>query len=308
MPRFAANLSMMFTEVPFLERFDAAVRAGFDAVEYLFPYSHPEQDVAAALQSAGLTQALFNAPPGDWESGERGLASLTGRDEEFAEGLETAMSYAQALDCSQIHVMAGIPEPQGPGRRTVEQALNHEAAEVYTRRIRQAADRAAAEGRRVVIEPINHVDIPGYFLGSVALGLQMLERIDRENLGLQLDLYHAQITDGDLTRLLRSSAEVIEHIQIASVPDRHEPDAGETSYPHLFSVIDEIGYSGWVGCEYHPVGRTEDGLGWFHALRAGAELPGAELPGAEQSGAEQTGSAQPRSAESRNTQSRKTQP
>lgn len=293
MPRFAANLSMMFTQVPFLERFDAAARAGFNAVEYLFPYAHPEQDVAAALQSAGLTQALFNAPAGDWESGERGLAALTGRDEEFAESLETAMSYAQALDCPQVHVMAGIPDPQGPARRTVEQALNHEAAEVYIRRIRQAADRAAADGRRVVIEPINHVDMPGYFLGSVALGLQMIERIDRENLGLQLDLYHAQITDGDLTRLLRSSAEVIEHIQIASVPDRHEPDSGETDYQHLFSVIDEIGYSGWVGCEYHPAGRTEDGLGWFHALRAGAELPGA---------------AQPCSAESQNVESRKTQP
>lgn len=267
MPRFAANLSMMFTEVPFLERFEAAAQAGFDAVEYLFPYAHPEQEVAAALQGAGLTQALFNAPPGDWESGERGLASLAGRDEEFAEGLETAMSYAQALDCPQIHVMAGIPEPQGPARRTVEQALKHEAVEVYTRRIGQAADRAAAEGRRVVIEPINHVDMPGYFLGSVALGLQMLERIDRENLGLQLDLYHAQITDGDLTRLLRSNAEAIEHIQIASVPDRHEPDAGETSYPHLFSVMEEIDYTGWVGCEYHPAGPTEDGLGWFHTLR-----------------------------------------
>lgn len=270
MPRFAANLSMMFTEVPFLERFDAAAQAGFDAVEYLFPYAHPEQDVAAALRSAGLTQALFNAPAGDWESGERGLAALAGRDEEFAESLEMAMVYAQALDCSQVHVMAGIPDPQGPARRTVEQALSHEAAEVYIRRIRQAADRAAAEGRRVVIEPINHVDMPGYFLGSVALGLQMIERIDRENLGLQLDLYHAQITDGDLTRLLRSSAEVIEHIQIASVPDRHEPDAGETDYQHLFSVIDEIGYSGWVGCEYHPTGRTEDGLGWFHALQSDA--------------------------------------
>ena len=303
MPRFAANLSMMFTEVPFLERFDAAAQAGFEAVEYLFPYAHPEQDVAAALRSAGLTQALFNAPAGDWESGERGLAALAGRDEEFAQSLETAMTYAQALDCPQVHVMAGIPGPSAsepgasrsgaPVRRTVEQALNHEAAEVYIRRIRQAADRAAAEGLRVVIEPINHVDMPGYFLGSVALGLQMIERIDRENLGLQLDLYHAQITDGDLTRLLRSSAEVIEHIQVASVPERHEPDAGETDYQHLFSVIDEIGYSGWVGCEYHPAGRTEDGLGWFHALQPGAEKPRAEQPGAERPGAAQARTTQP---------------
>lgn len=267
MPRFAANLTMMFTEVPFLERFEAAARAGFEAVEYLFPYAHPAQEVAAALNGAGLTQALFNAPAGDWENGERGLATLAGREDEFAQGLETAMSYAQALDCPQIHVMAGIPDPQGPARRTPEQALEHPAAELYIRRIRQAADRAAPEGRRVLIEPINHVDMPGYFLGSVALGLQMLERIDRENLGLQLDLYHAQITDGDLTRLLRSNAEAIEHIQIASVPDRHEPDAGETSYPHLFSVMEEIGYTGWVGCEYHPAGPTEDGLGWFHTLR-----------------------------------------
>lgn len=276
MPRFAANLTMMFTEVPFPERFEAAAQAGFEAVEYLFPYAHPPQEVAAALNGAGLTQALFNAPAGDWENGERGLAALAGREDEFAQGLETAMSYAQALDCPQIHVMAGIPDPQGPARRTPEQALEHPAAELYIRRIRQAADRAAAEGRRVLIEPINPVDMPGYFLGSVALGLQMLERIDRENLGLQLDLYHAQITDGDLTRLLRSYAEVIGHIQIASVPDRHEPDAGETSYPHLFSVIEEIGYTGWVGCEYRPAGRTEDGLGWFHALRtSGAGQAGA---------------------------------
>lgn len=269
MPRFAANLTMMFTEVPFLERFDAAARAGFEAVEYLFPYAHPPQEVAAALQGAGLTQALFNAPAGDWENGERGIAALAGRDEEFVQGLETAMAYAEALDCPRIHVMAGIPEPQGPARRTPQQALEHPAAETYIRRIRQAADRIAAEGRRVLIEPINHVDMPGYFLGSVALGLRLLERIGRDNVGLQLDLYHAQITDGDLTRLLRSTTEAVEHIQIASVPDRHEPDAGETSYPHLFSVLDEVGYSGWVGCEYHPAGRTEDGLGWFRTLQEG---------------------------------------
>lgn len=269
MPRFAANLTMMFTEVPFLERFDAAARAGFEAVEYLFPYAHPPQEVAAALQGAGLTQALFNAPAGDWENGERGIAALAGRDEEFTQGLETAMAYAEALDCPRIHVMAGIPEPQGPARRTPQQALEHPAAETYIRRIRQAADRAATEGRRVLIEPINHVDMPGYFLGSVTLGLRLLERIGRDNVGLQLDLYHAQITDGDLTRLLRSTAEAVEHVQIASVPDRHEPDAGETSYPHLFSVLDEVGYSGWVGCEYHPAGRTEDGLGWFRTLQAG---------------------------------------
>lgn len=253
MPRFAANLTMMFTEVPFLERFRAAADAGFEAVEYLFPYDHPAEDVAAALTRAGLSQALFNAPAGNWGEGERGIAALDGREEEFHAGIGQALHYAAALDCRQIHVMAGIPED----------AAAPETAERYIRRIRQAADRAAEVGCQVLIEPINHIDMPGYFLSSVRQGLAMVERIGHSNVSLQLDLYHAQITDGDITRLIRSSIDVVSHVQIASVPDRHEPDTGELNYGYVLSELDRVGYTGWVGCEYHPAGRTEAGLGWM---------------------------------------------
>lgn len=251
MPEFAANLSMLFTERPFLERFAAAAEAGFTAVEYLFPYTHSPEDVSAALHSAGLKQALFNAPAGDWEAGERGLAALTGRDKDFDASISKALDYAQALDCRQVHVMAGItPQTQ-------------EATATYIGQIRRAADQAQAAGVKVLLEPINPVDMPGYFLSGIGKGLEIIEKIDHPNVGLQLDLYHAQITDGDLTRLIRASAGVTEHIQIASVPDRQEPDRGEVNYPWLFELLDAEGYSGYIGCEYHPAARTEDGLSWF---------------------------------------------
>ncbi|GAB3185482.1 hydroxypyruvate isomerase family protein [Nesterenkonia halophila] len=260
MPRFAANLSMMFTEMPFLERFQAAADAGFAAVEYLFPYDHPAEEVAAARRDAGVEQVLFNAPAGDWAAGERGLACLPDRQEEFDRGLETALRYAEALDCPRIHVMAGIPRPDGE----LDAAGRAAAREVHVRRVRQAADAAAAVGRRVLIEPINPVDMPGYLLDSVHEGRDVLEQIDHPAVGLQLDLYHAQITDGDLTRLIRSAADVVEHVQIASVPDRHEPDGGELDLDHVLGVLDDVGYAGWVGCEYRPAGETRAGLGWFH--------------------------------------------
>lgn len=256
MPQFAANLSMMFTERPFLERFAAARAAGFTAVEFLFPYGYPAENVASALHTAGLQQVLFNAPPGDWDSGERGIASLSGRDTEFDESLHTALHYAAALECQQLHIMAGIS------------SADKAAEQTYITRLRRAADTAAAEGVRILIEPLNPVDVPGYFLDNVAYGLEMVERIDRENVGLQLDLYHAQITDGDLTRLIRRTAKVTSHIQIASVPDRHEPDVGEVNYLWLFDLLDTEGYTEAIGCEYHPAGVTEEGLGWFAPYRS----------------------------------------
>lgn len=252
MPRFAANLSMMFTEVPFLERFQAAADAGFSAVEYLFPYEHDAAEIAQMLRSTGLSQALFNAPPGDWGSGERGLASLPGREDEFSDSLDAALRYAQALDCPRIHVMAGIPSAQ----ETDSEAL-------YVRRIQQAADQAADHGTDILIEPINPIDMPGYFLSSVRQALPLLERIARDNVGLQLDLYHAQITDGDITRLIQRTAGVTKHVQIASVPDRHEPDTGELDYRYVLNALDSTGYRGWVGCEYHPAEDTLRGLGWL---------------------------------------------
>lgn len=251
MPQFAANLSMMFTEHPFLERFAAAADAGFTTVEYLFPYAHSPHEVAEALNAAGLTQALFNAPPGDWDAGERGIASLEGRDDEFTRSVNTAMTYAQALKCEQVHVMAG------------NAAVTEDSTSTYIRRVRQAAQTAQDHGVKILIEPINPIDMPGYFLSGTRRSMELITCIDHPNVGLQLDLYHAQITDGDLTRLIRDAAGVTDHIQIASVPDRHEPDQGELNYPWLFDLLDAEGYRGFIGCEYRPADTTQAGLGWF---------------------------------------------
>ena len=253
MPRFAANLSMMFTELAFLERFEAAASAGFEAVEFLFPYEHSADDLATRLQRHGLRQVLFNLPPGDWDAGERGLASLRGREKEFARSVDTALEYARTLDCPRIHVMAGIP---GPGDRDA-------AWDTYVANLRVAAESAGEEGREVVIEPINTRDIPGYFLNFSADAARAIETVGLPNVGLQLDLYHCQIMEGDLAMHLRELMPITRHMQIAGVPDRHEPDVGEINYPYLFALVDELGYDGWIGCEYRPRGATLDGLGWF---------------------------------------------
>jgi 2-dehydrotetronate isomerase len=248
MPRFAANLSMMFTERPFIERFDAAAAAGFEAVEYLFPYEHDAQLLRDALDAAELHQALFNAPPGDWTQGERGLAAIPGRGVAFRELFEQAVRYADVIGPDRIHVMAGI-------------TTGTWARATYIDNLRWAADRVP--DRTLVIEPINTRDIPGYFLNRSDEAVRILEAVGAPNLKLQFDLYHAQIMEGDLTRKLEKLIGYIGHIQIAGVPDRHEPDAGELNVWHLFDVLDRLGYDGWVGCEYRPAGRTEDGLGWF---------------------------------------------
>ena len=254
MPRFAANLSMMFQEHEFLDRFRAARAAGFAGVEFLFPYDFPAEDIAARLQQAGLAQVLFNLPPGEWAKGERGLAALPGREEEFRHSIETALAYAEALECRTLHCMAGMVPP-GVEREHCERAL--------TANLRIAARACAEAGRTLVIEPINTRDMAGYFLNYQGQARAIIEEVAEPNLKLQLDLYHCQIMEGDLARHIRELAHITGHVQIAGVPDRQEPDQGEVNYRYLFDVLDETGYQGWIGCEYRPRGRTTDGLGWF---------------------------------------------
>ncbi|KXB30368.1 hydroxypyruvate isomerase [Dechloromonas denitrificans] len=254
MPKFAANLSFLFTEQPFPERFKLAAAAGFRGVEYLFPYDYPAADVAGWLREAGLEQVLFNLPAGDWAAGERGLACLPGRQGEFAESVERACEYAMLLDCSRLHCLAGLRPP------------GHDEAELeatYLANIRFAADRCASIGATLLIEPINsRIDMPGYWLDDVKKGFCLLDQVDRSNVKLQLDLYHAQIIQGDLARTIEANLGRIGHIQIADNPGRHEPGTGEINYPFLFNLLDRLGYAGWVGCEYKPLTTTEAGLGW----------------------------------------------
>ena len=258
MPRFAANLTMMFNEVPFLDRIEAAARAGFEAVEFLFPYDHPPEEVAGRLRAAGVRSALFNLPPGDWARGERGIAALPGREREFRDGVATGLRYAAALGTPVLHAMAGLVAPDA----------DHRAARaVYLENLRWAAAALAREGRTLVIEPINTRDMPGYFLERQAEAHAVREEVGAENLLVQMDLYHAQISEGDVTTKLRRWIRHVGHVQVASVPDRHEPDHGELSYPHVFALLDELGYAGWVGCEYRPARGTLEGLGWLEPFR-----------------------------------------
>ena len=269
MPKFAANLSMMYTELPFLERFEAAARDGFRAVEYLFPYAHPAAELAARLKAHGLQQVLFNAPPGDFEAGERGIACLAGREDEFRRGfVEQALPYAQALDCPRIHVMAGLV-PAGADRAALRAT--------YLANLAWAAGQAAAAGREVLIEPINTRDIPGFFLNRQDEAHAIVAEVGAPNLKVQMDLYHCQIVEGDVAMKIRQYLPTgrVGHFQIASVPERQEPDNGEMNYPYLFRVIDEVaascGWDGWVGCEYRPrqggqPGGTSAGLGWAAGL------------------------------------------
>ena len=253
MPKLAANLSMMFQEVSFLDRFAAAASAGFTGVEFLFPYDFAPRDIATRLERHGLTQVLFNLPPGDWGKGERGMAALPGRESEFMSGLERALEYALALGCKQLHAMAGNWPPA---------ANRREGAAVYVGNLRRAADRAGAHGITLLIEPINQRDMPGYFLNTTAQAMETIGDVGRDNLKLQLDLYHCQITEGDLAMHIRKLADAYAHVQIAGVPERHEPDQGEVDFDYLLGCLDEVGYRGWVGCEYRPAAATDAGLGW----------------------------------------------
>lgn len=253
MPRLCANLSMMFNEVPFLDRFAAARAAGFEGVEFLFPYEHPAAEIRARLDDAELVQVLFNAPPGDWAAGERGTAGLPGRQAEFRDGIHRALDYAGALGGTMVHVMAGTP-PAGlrPG---VAQAT-------YVANLAWAAEQAAPRGVLLVIEPINHRDMQGFLLNTTGQGAAVVEALGRERVGLQFDVYHCQVTEGDVTRRMEALMPLIAHMQVADVPDRHEPGTGEIGWGHVFATMDRLGYPGWVGCEYRPAGDTVAGLGW----------------------------------------------
>ncbi|MHB8886887.1 MAG: 2-oxo-tetronate isomerase [Methylovirgula sp.] len=252
MPRFAANLSFMFGEWSFLDRFDAAADAGFTAVEYLFPYDFAPDAIAARLTRNGLSQALFNLPPGDFAGGERGIAALPERFEELKAGVAQALSYAKATGAKRLHMMAGIAAPQDPA-----------ACAAYRRAIAFAAEQLAGEGLELLLEPINPRDIPGYFLHDYGLALQLIEDLRMPNVKLQFDVYHRQILHGDVTVAFRSLLPLIGHVQIASVPSRQEPDGEELNHPFLFAELDRLGYEGFVGCEYRPRGETLAGLGWF---------------------------------------------
>ena len=275
MPRFAANLSMMYAELPFLERFAAAAADGFEAVEYLFPYEWDAAELAKRLQDHGLKQVLFNAPPGGserasiaqaWEGGMRGSACLPEQVSAFRAGVLLALDYAVALACPRIHLMAGLAPADA--ERAVLQAT-------YEANLAWAAEQAARAGRDVLIEPINTRDIPGFFLNRQDQAHDIVQRIGAANLKVQMDLYHCQIVEGDVAMKLRQYIPTgrVGHIQIAGVPQRHEPDLGELNHPYLFGVLDELQFDGWVGCEYRPQrgltpGATSAGLDWFRRTRA----------------------------------------
>jgi hydroxypyruvate isomerase len=252
-PRFSANLSFLFPELELPARIEAAARAGFRAVEYAFPYDHDARDLRRRLDRHGLVQALINAPPGDWRAGDRGLGIFRARRDEFADSIKTAVAYARTLGAPCIHVMAGVL-PEGADHR--------EAEEAFVAALRLAAEVAGPHDIRCLVEPLNSHDNPGYFLTSTARARAIVGRVGAANVGLQLDLYHRQIMRGNLAEAIRRCLPIIRHVQIAGVPGRHEPDVGEINYPFLFDLLDELGYEGWVGCEYRPRGGTVEGLGW----------------------------------------------
>jgi 2-dehydrotetronate isomerase len=261
MPKFAANLSMMFNEAPFLDRFRAAAEAGFHGVEFLFPYEHAPEVVAGRLQESGLENALFNMPPGDWAAGERGITCIPGREEEFRAGVDKALTYATCLGTRRVHAMAGIAPADADAaacRTTLIANLKYAAAAL------------APHGITVVLEAINTRDMPGFFVSTQADSYAICMAVNAPNIKMMMDCYHMQIMEGDLATRLRRYAPHCGHIQVAGTPERHEPDTGEVRYEYLFRLLDEIGYDGWVGCEYRPAGKTVDGLGWFRRLSAGA--------------------------------------
>ena len=259
MAKFAANLSMLFTEVDFLDRFEAAAKAGFQGVEYLFPYDHPAEEIKARLDAHGLTQVLHNLPAGDWADGERGIACHPDRVEEFRAGVDTAIECATVLGCGQVNCLAGIV-PQGVSQ--------DEAHRTLVDNLRYAAERLADAGIVLLAEPINTRDIPGFFLHRTEQALALFDEVGSDNLKLQYDIYHMQIMEGDLAPTMERHLARIAHVQLADNPGRHEPGSGEIHYPFLFAHLDRIGYQGWIGCEYKPATTTPEGLGWFDQARA----------------------------------------
>jgi len=253
MPRLAANLTMLFNEISFMDRFAAAARAGFSGVEYLFPYDYDKRLLEQQLHAHNLTQVLHNLPAGDWAAGERGIACHPDRVAEFEAGVEKAIDYATALGCRQVNCLAGIT-PEGVEVTDARQTL--------VRNLQFAARRLKAEGIRLLIEPINTRDIPGFFLCRTNQALDIIEAVGSDNVFVQYDIYHMQIMEGDLASTIERSLKLIAHMQVADPPARHEPGTGEINFGFLLSFIDKLGYSGWIGCEYKPAGSTEESLGW----------------------------------------------
>jgi hydroxypyruvate isomerase len=251
MIKLAANVSCLFADVPFLDRYAKAAAAGFKGIECLFPYEHLTAEVAACLEANALEQVLFNAPAGDWAGGERGFAAVPGREGDFRASIDQALRYADATAVRRIHVMAGIASSR-----------DQRARATYLANLEYAAQRFAEHDITLLIEPLNYRDVPGYFLANFDHALTLIRTLGADNVRLQFDIYHRQILCGDVTVGLREAFREIGHIQIASVPARNEPDRGELSLPYLFRTLEELGYDGWIGCEYRPAGRTEEGLEW----------------------------------------------
>ena len=284
MPRFAANLHYLFSEVPFLDRFAAAAQAGFRAVEFQVPYDYDGAELRARLDLHGLRMVLFDAPMGDWSAGDRGLAAVPGREQEFRASLPRALDYAGALGCDLLHVMAGAI---GPG-------ANYALAErTYVENLRHAAAFFKPHGVKVVIEPINRrmgivqggpsyttEGMHGYFLNHSEHARRVIEQVGSDNLFLHLDIYHMQMLEGHLSETIRANLDLLRHVQIAGVPGRHEPSVGEINYPYLFDLLDEVGYDGWVGCEYRPLGSTLEGLKWAEGYGIGGQQAGPAPRGA----------------------------
>ncbi len=253
MPKLCANLTMLFNEVPFMDRFAAAAQAGFRGVEYLFPYEYDRNELAAALKGNGLVQVLHNMPAGNWAAGERGIACNPQRVDEFRAGVDRAIDYATTLGCRQVNCLAGIRPPQLDPT---------DARETFIRNLQYAAPAFKAAGIKLLIEPINTRDIPGFFLNYTTQAADIIRAVGSDNLFIQYDIYHAQIMEGDLARTIEAYLPLIPHMQLADNPGRHEPGSGEINYPWLLGHIDRIGYSGWIGCEYKPATTTAAGLGW----------------------------------------------
>jgi hydroxypyruvate isomerase len=254
MPKFNANLTMLFTEVDFYDRFDRAAKAGFTGIEYLFPYDWPAAELAEKLEKNKLQQVLHNLPPGDWAGGERGIACLPGREGEFQDGVGTAIEYAKTLRCPMLNCLAGLT-PEGVSADNVR--------EVLIKNMRFAADALAKENIRFLVEPINYIDMPGFHLNTSAQTIALLDEVDHANIYLQYDIYHMQRMEGDLINNITKLFDRIAHMQLADNPGRHEPGTGEINFTNLFKAIDELGYKGWIGCEYIPAEETETGLGWL---------------------------------------------
>jgi hydroxypyruvate isomerase len=258
-PKFAANLTMLFTELDFLDRFDAAASAGFKAVEFLFPYSYEAGEIRDRLARHGLGLALHNLPAGNWAAGDRGIACLPDRVDEYRSGVAQAIRYAKALGCSQLNCLAGV----GP-----DSADPRVLYETFTENLRFSAGLLERSGIRLLIEPINTRDIPGFFLSGTQQAVEIIRDVGSSNLGIQYDVYHMQIMEGDLAPTIERNLDLIGHIQVAENPGRHEPGTGEINFDFLFGFLDSIGYRGWVGCEYKPKTLTVEGLKWFEAYRA----------------------------------------